>query len=354
MGKEVDKSQKPLVNIIIVTFQEYGFTEKCLESVLKSSYKNILVSLVDNNSDFKVYDKFYKKYKNNKKVSFIRSERNLGFGGGCNKGIEQASGEYVVLLNNDTEVDKDWLNSVVNYMEKHSNVGACQPKIKDLKRREYFEYAGAAGGFMDVYGYPFSRGRIFYTLEKDEGQYDDSVELVWCSGTAIVIRKKVLDKVGLLDEIFFMYGEESDLCWRINHAGYKLMFIPESIVYHKGMGTMKKNPSYKKIFYHHRNGLILLLKNYNSREILKYVCVRVFLDGITFFYYLVRTPSNFNWAAIIVSYLHLSILIPKVASRHLQIKKIKRMSKSRMPVLYKKSIVWDYFIKGRKNYNELV
>ncbi|RJQ27597.1 glycosyltransferase family 2 protein [Candidatus Parcubacteria bacterium] len=343
----------PNVSVIIVTFQEYELTEKCLESVLNSTYKNIKVFLVDNCSDEKIYKSFYKKHKDNKKIEFIRSKKNLGFGGGCNKAIEKINEGYVVLLNNDTEVDKYWLNPVIDYMEKHPNIGACQPKIKDLRRKNYFEYAGAAGGFMDVYGYPFSRGRIFYTLEEDEGQYDDIVELVWCSGTAMIIKQEVFREVGLLDEIFFMYGEESDLCWRINHAGYKLMHIPESIVYHKGMGTMKKNPSYKKVFFHHRNGLILLLKNYTVKEIARYVSIRVLLDGVTFFYYLIKAPHNLNWLAVIVSYINLFFLLPQIIKRHWQIRKVKMASKSLAPILYKKSIVFDYFIKRQEFFNDL-
>lgn len=345
--------KKPLVNIIIVTYQEYGFTKKCLESLLSASYKNIAIYLVDNHSEIGKYEQFYRKFKETKKVKIFRTEKNLGFGGGCNRALEMIKEGYVVFLNNDTVVDKNWLTPIVSYMEKNPRVGACQPKIMSLQKKTLFEYAGAAGGMMDIYGYPFCRGRIFFTREKDTGQYDNIVDLVWCSGTAMITKKSIINKVGNFDEIFFMYGEEADLCWRINHAGYKLKLVPSSRVYHQGAATMKKNPGYKKTYLTHRNGLILLLKNYTVSEWFKYVSVRIVLDFVTFAYYLLNHPSTLNWLALLKAYLNCFFIFPKILQRHFQIRKLRLNSKMIYPPLYTRSIVWDYFVKRKKIFSQL-
>lgn len=344
---------KDLVNIIIVTFNEFEFTYKCVESVLNSNYKNIQIYLVDNGSTREEKKDFYKQFKDIKKVKIIKLKKNYGFGFGCNEAIKLIKKGYILFLNNDTEVDKNFLKPMIKYMNENSDVGACQPKIKSMQNKDYFEYAGAAGGLMDVYGYPFSRGRIFFTLEKDYGQYDDYIDLVWCSGTAMLTSKKILNKVGYFDEIFFMYGEESDLCWRINHAGFKLKFIPQSLVYHYGAGTMNKNPTYKKTFLSHRNGLILLFKNYSLKEITRYIWGRFLLDFATFFYYLFKSTKTFNWFALVLAYINFLILFPKVLYRHIEVNKLKSNYDFIKPDLYKRSIAIDYFIHNKKTYKQL-
>lgn len=343
----------PLVNVIIITYDQYHYTEKCVRSLFDCNYDNLKIFLIDNGSKKQNYREFYNNHKDNSKLEFIRSEKNLGFGGGCNLALNKIKDGYIAILNNDIEVEKNWLQPIVEYMEKHPEVGACQPKIKDINRKEYFEYAGAAGGFMDVFGYPFSRGRIFYTLEKDEGQYDNITDLVWCSGTAFVTKKEVIDKVGLFDEIFFMYGEESDLCWRMNHCGYRLVFIPGSVIYHQGMGTMKKNKSSKKIFYLHRNGLILLIKNYSGWELIKYLPVRMCLDFICFFYYLFQCPLYFNWWALVKAYLNIFWWLPKIVKRHHGVSRIKRKHISGLKYpLYHGSAVINYFLRNKKLFSK--
>jgi len=342
---------QPIVNIIIVTLERYDFTEKCLASLLASGYEKLKIFLVDNGSRLEAYQDFFNRHGENPKIEFIRSEKNLGFGAGCNLALNKISAGYIAFLNNDTEVEKDWLEPIIGYMEAHPEVGACQPKIKDIARKDYFEYAGAAGGFMDVYGYPFSRGRIFYTVEKDEGQYDNIVDLAWCSGTAMVTKKEALEKVGYFDEIFFMYSEEVDWCWRLKRVGYRLISLPDSVVYHHGMGTMKMSRSYKKTFYLHRNSLIVLLKNYNIRSLIKYLPGRVFLDIVSFFYYLIQHPFNLNWFAVIRAYSSLIIHWPMIIKKRREAK----MSQTRddNQSLYRGSIVFDYFIFGKKKFSNI-
>lgn len=342
----------PLVNIIVVTFNEYHYTAECLGSLLSDNYENKKIFLVDNGSDKDIYQNFYNKNKDNPEIEFIRSEKNLGFGGGCNLALREIKEGYVAILNNDVEVEKNWLSPIIEYMKNYPEVGACQPKIKDIKGRDYFEYAGAAGGFMDVYGYPFTRGRVFYTLEKDEGQYDNIIDLVWCSGTCFVTKKEVIDKIGLFDEIFFMYGEEADLCWRMNHAGYRIVFIPGSVVYHHGGGTMRKY-KFNKTFYLHRNGLILLFKNYSKNELWKYFPGRMTFDFVNFFYYF----FNFHFRlclALMKSYSSFLALLQVILGNREKTNELKLQFSKKYPYpLYPRSIIFDYFIKKKKKFSQL-
>jgi GT2 family glycosyltransferase/SAM-dependent methyltransferase len=355
LGKINLNINQPLVNIIIVTLNRYDFTEKCLASLLAGGYDSIKFFLVDNGSRADVYEYFFNRHQDNPKIEFTRSEKNLGFGAGCNLALGKIKEGYVVFLNNDTEVGKYWLQPIIDFMEKHPDVGACQPKIKDIMRKDYFEYAGAAGGFMDVYGYPFTRGRIFYTLEKDDGQYDNIIDLTWCSGTAMVTKKEALDKVGYFDEAFFMYSEEVDLCWRLKRAGYRLVSIPDSIVYHHGMGTMKMSQSYKKTFYLHRNGLIVIIKNYCIKDLIRYLPVRLLLDFVAFFYYLIQHPFNLNWLAVVRADASVLICLPAIYKKRQEInsRKIKDGGNSSYPSLYRRSIVFDYFILGKKKFSAI-
>lgn len=343
--------REPLVNIVILTTNQFDFIGECIRSVLNANYKNVKLYLVDNNSDFDKYTKFRNKFKKLKHLKFIRSDYNAGFAGGCNIALKKIKSGYIVLLNDDTIVSKNWLDSIISYMEEHPEVGACQPKIKNMRKKEYFEYAGAGGGFMDVYGYPFCRGRIFYTIEKDKGQYDDITEVVWTSGNCLVTRASVLKKVGLLDEIFFIYGEEADLCWRMHYHGYKLMYIPKSVVYHYGSGTMGSSTP-RKVFLHHRNGMLLLLKNYSFKNLLRYLPMRIFLDFVSFWYYLIDNKKPLHSLAVIQAYGNLLILSSQISERRRTA--AFKNSKHETPYpLYKRSVILDYFLHKRKKFNQL-
>lgn len=349
-----EKNDAPLVSIVVVTFNTYEHTERCLQSILMSNYSNFTVFLVDNGSKEEVFNEFYSAHKTDKNINFLRLVKNEGFGEGCNQAIRRIKEGYIIFLNNDTVVDKDWLGPLVRYMEKNPEVGACQPKIKDIRYKDYFEYAGAAGGFMDVYGFPFARGRIFFTLEKDKGQYDNIAKVVWCSGTAMITKKEVLEKTGDFDNIFFMYGEESDLCWRMHHVGYKLVIVPKSIVRHYGGGTMSRNPRYKKTFFSHRNGIILLAKNYSLLELLRYLPVRIFFDLVAFCYYLFSYPLNS--LALTLAYMSMLVLIPRIVISRKSTNKVKKEFPSggntNYP-LYGKSIIVDYFLRRKKTFSSL-
>ena len=340
-----------LVNIIIVTTGQFAFVGDCLASLFSCNYKRLQIYLVDNNSNVDEYKKFYERYKKFKNITFYRSKKNLGFAGACNYFLKKIDAGYIVLLNDDTIVTKNWLNPILKYMEKNPDIGACQPKIKSMRQKNYFEYAGAAGGFMDVYGYPFCRGRIFFTIEKDNGQYDDRTEVVWTSGNCLITKADVIKKVGYLDEIFFIYGEEADLCWRMYFYGFKLMYIPKSTVYHYGSGTMGSTS--KKVFFHHRNGLILLLKNYTIEELLTYLPFRIILDIVAFWYYLIINKLPHNALAVVRAYINIFGLLPKIFKRRLQAAfKINKKNSSQYP-LYKQSLIIDYFLRKKKKFSQL-
>ena len=212
-------------------------------------------------------------------VRLIVLDRNYGFAEGYNRALEQVDAEYVVLLNSDVEVTPHWLEPLVTFMDAHPEVAACQPKLLDQRKKSFFEYAGAAGGYLDKYGYPFCRGRIFDVIEEEDGQYETSVPVFWVSGAAMFIRLKDYREVGGLDNRFFAHMEEIDLCWRLKSRGKELMYIPQSRVFHVGGATLNKdNP--RKTFLNFRNNLLMLYKNLPEAELASVMCIRGWLDRL--------------------------------------------------------------------------
>ncbi len=193
-------------------------------------------------------------------IRTIVLDRNYGFAGGYNKALEQVDADYYVLLNSDVEVTDNWLSPMLNFMNENENVAACQPKIRSYFNRTSFEHAGASGGFIDQYGFPFCRGRVFGVVEEDKGQYDDYIDVFWATGACLMVRSKVFWKVGALDSEFFAHMEEIDLCWRLKSRGYRVVCVPGSIVYHIGGGTLHVDSPHK-IYLNFRNNLLLLYKN---------------------------------------------------------------------------------------------
>lgn len=220
-------------------------------------------------------------------VRLVKLDANYGFAEGYNRALSQLDSEYVVLLNSDVEVTPHWLGPLVEYMDEHSEVAACQPKLLNQRNKSFFEYAGASGGYMDKYGYPFCRGRIFDVLEEDHGQYDTVRQVFWVSGAAMFIRLKEYKEAGGLDKDFFAHMEEIDLCWRLNARGKTLVCIPQSVVFHVGGGTLgKENP--RKTFLNFRNNLLMLYKNLPENELKKVLFVRGVLDWIAAFVFFLK------------------------------------------------------------------
>jgi GT2 family glycosyltransferase len=220
-------------------------------------------------------------------VPLIKLDKNYGFADGYNKALEQVEAEYVVLLNSDVEVTPHWLDPLMEYMDAHPEVAACQPKIRSERNKALFEYAGASGGYLDKYGYPFCRGRIFDVVEEDKGQYDTVQPIFWATGAALFIRLKDYRESGGLDGRFFAHMEEIDLCWRLRSRGRGIVCIPQSTVYHVGAATLKKeNP--RKTFLNFRNNLLMLYKNLPEKELKRVMFIREVLDGVAALVFLLK------------------------------------------------------------------
>ncbi len=249
------------IGIVILNYNGVDLLKKFLPSVINNSEKH-QIYVIDNNSNDNSIDFVEKNFK---EIIIIRNEENFGFAKGYNKGLKQINEEVVCLLNNDVEVTKNWLNPVLKTFQTEIETVVVQPKILDFKNKNMFEYAGAAGGFIDYYGYPYCRGRIFGEIEKDYGQYDNDIEIFWASGACFFIRKNVFDELNGFDENFYCHMEEIDLCWRIENLqkGYKKKFIHNCTVYHLGGGSLDYNDP-KKLFYNVRNHKWMLIKNTNE------------------------------------------------------------------------------------------
>ena len=212
-------------------------------------------------------------------VKIVSLDRNYGFAGGYNRALEKVAADYVLLLNSDVEVTPGWLEPLVALLDADSSIVACQPKILDFKRKTHFEYAGAAGGFIDRYGYPYCRGRLFDTVEEDKGQYDTPCDIFWATGAALLVRAAAYRAAGGLDECFFAHMEEIDLCWRLRSRGYRIVCEPRSVVYHVGGATLSAgNP--KKTYLNFRNNLLMLYKNLPAKGLRQVMVVRCILDYV--------------------------------------------------------------------------
>lgn len=230
-------------------------------------------------------------------VQIIRNESNFGFARGYNEALKHIDAEIYALVNSDIEVTENWLKPIIETFENEPQTAIIQPKILDYKRKEYFEYAGAAGGFIDKYGYPYCRGRIFETLEKDKGQYDDNCEIFWASGACFFIRNSVYNELKGFDSDFFAHQEEIDLCWRAFNKGYKAKYNSQSVVYHVGGATLQLgNP--KKTFLNFRNSLLMLIKNLPKEKLYWILFCRLILDGIAGIKFLFQGKFN-HFSAIL-------------------------------------------------------
>lgn len=260
--------------VVILNFNGRNYLEMFLPSLLAYSGNSEIV-VIDNQSTDDSLAFLSQAYPDQVKV--IELPENLGFAGGYNEGLKQVKADYYAIVNSDIEVTEQWLDPLVRFLDENPDYAACQPKIKAYKDKEKFEYAGAAGGFLDSFGYPYCRGRIFDEVEKDHGQYQKTTDVFWTSGACMLIRSKAFWEAGAFDQDFFAHMEEIDLCWRLHNLNYKLACVPASTVYHVGGGTLaKSNP--RKTYLNFRNGLSLLYKNLPKRHLWK-IFVRMILDG---------------------------------------------------------------------------
>lgn len=230
-------------------------------------------------------------------VKIIQNERNAGYAGGYNLALKSVKEDIQILLNSDVEVTEGWLKPIVRVFETEPETAAVQPKILDYKKKDHFEYAGAAGGYIDKYGYPFCRGRIFQELEEDHGQYNEDQYIFWASGACLAIRRSAYNEVGGLDEDFFAHQEEIDMCWRLQNKGYKIKYVSDSRVFHVGGATLQDmNP--KKTFFNFRNSLFLLLKNVEGSKVYQILLIRMLLDGLAGIKFLMEGKFNHFFAIL--------------------------------------------------------
>lgn len=336
------------VAIVILNWNGAKMLRRFLPSVLTGSKgEGVEIYVADNASTDESCEVVGKEFPT---VHLIRLDQNYGFAEGYNKALECVEAEYVMLLNSDVEVSEDWLKPLTEYMDAHSEVVACQPKILSWREKNQFEYAGAAGGFIDKYGYPFCRGRIFEEVEEDHGQYDSVIPVFWATGAALMIRLDVYREVGGLDGRFFAHMEEIDLCWRLHSRGYQIVCLPESIVYHVGGATLKKeNP--RKTFLNFRNNLLMLYKNLPQGELGSVMRIRKILDYMAACFFLLKGDrANFH-AVLQARKEYTAIRSQFEADRE---KNLQKSVCKDVTGRYKFSILWQAKVRGKRTYAELI
>ncbi|MDO4229169.1 MAG: glycosyltransferase [Capnocytophaga sp.] len=325
------------IAIVILNWNGKALLEKFLPSVVQHS-SQATIYVVDNASTDDSVAFVENNYQN---VRLIKLPFNGGYAKGYNLALQQIPEEIFCLVNSDIEVTENWLTPIEKLFSQ-PEIGAVQPKILDYNHPERFEYAGAAGGFIDKYGFPFCRGRIFDTIEEDKGQYDQQTDIFWASGACLFIRKDVFMKLNGFDEDFFAHQEEIDLCWRIHNAGKRIIFTPESVVYHVGGATLAaSNP--RKTYLNFRNGLFMLLKNLPEKGLYKTLFIRMTFDGIAGIRFVFQGKLQFTWA---IFKAHMDFY-----RNFLHFKK-KRQG-SYLPYYKVKSIVWEYFVRNKKYFYDI-
>lgn len=285
-------------------------------------------------------------------VRVVHSGGNIGYSAGNNCGIAESRGKYVLLLNNDIEVTPGWLEPIIDEFESDKNIAAVQPKIRHMLERDAFEYAGAAGGLIDIFGFPFMRGRVFYTIEKDQGQYDTNIDLFWTSGAAMAIRKSVLEQSGYLDNDFVHHMEEIDLCWRMLLQGYRLRIRTDSLIYHYAGGTIKA-ASFKKEYWNHRNSVFMMLKNYSSGRLRYLLPARWLLDVLVVAKSVLVLDIR-KMAAILQAHGWLFTHLPLIMRKRREVQLLRQVDDSALDrFMYQRSVAIDYFLGGKLTFDQI-
>ena len=326
--------------VVILNYNGAQLLRQFLPSVIEYS-RNATVIVVDNNSidqSAQVMQELFPQ------ISFIRLDKNYGYCGGYNHALQKIDFDYCVLLNRDVEVSTHWLEPMVRLMDSDASVAAIQPKILSFKQKNLFEHAGAGGGFIDKFGYPFCRGRIFDTVENDQGQYNDVREVFWASGACLMVRTSLFQKFGGFDEDFFAHMEEIDLCWKFQRMSAKVLYCGQSSVYHLGAGTLGYAAP-QKTYLNFRNGLSLLLKHLNPGEVIWKLATRILLDWIAAFHFLFKGSLG-NFAAILRAHYSFFIQLNRDLRKRRRLRRDFPTYNSRH--VYTGSVVWDHFVKGRK------
>jgi GT2 family glycosyltransferase len=330
------------IAIVILNWNGKRFLEKYLPFLVSNNTAGADIIVADNASTDDSAEFLRKNFPG---IRIIINDKNYGFAKGYNLALSQVDADYFILLNSDIEVSPRWVEPVISLMESDKSIAACQPKIRSYNEREKYEYAGAAGGFIDKYGYPFCQGRIFQEMETDTGQYEEIKEVFWATGACLFVRAGLYKEYGGLDDDFFAHMEEIDFCWRMKNAGYKIMFCPSSMIYHVGGGTLpKKNP--KKTYLNFRNNFILLYKNLPSSQLLKVFLLRLPLDGIAAFKFLFEGHVRDFFAVL---HAHFAFYFSVGSHR----KKRKLIKQKQVSCVYQKSIVFEHYIRKKKTFTQM-
>lgn len=330
------------IALVILNWNGKHLLAKFLPALLKySSNANVELVVADNASTDDSVSFLQNNYPN---IRLIKNSQNGGYAKGYNDALKQVKADIYGLINSDIEVTENWLNAIKNTFEKEESTAIVQPKIMDYKNKEFFEYAGAAGGFIDKYGYPFCRGRVFSTLEKDTNQYSNYCDIFWASGACFFIKSDVFWNVGGFDTDYFAHQEEIDLCWRVKNLGKNVKYTGESVVYHVGGATLNEN-SPKKTYLNFRNSLFNLVKHLPKNKLITIIFIRLILDGIAALKFLLQGKPGHFFAVIKAHFSFYKNLKKQFKKRNNSFK-----SKNYFKV---KSIVWCYFVLGKKNFSDL-
>lgn len=338
-------ASSPSVAVVILNWNGRHFLEKFLPSVIATDYDNLSIIVADNAST----DDSVSFLQNNfPSVQIIYNQDNEGFAKGYNTALQKVSTDYYVLLNSDVEVTMDWIKPIISLMENDKSVAACQPKILSYNEKSNFEYAGACGGWIDKFGYPFNRGRVFDFCETDEGQYDDVAEIFWATGAALFVRSTIFHELNGFDESFFAHQEEIDLCWRMKRAGYKIYVVPSSMVYHVGGGTLPVGNE-RKVYLNFRNNLAMLAKNLSPSEKILKISYRIFLDNIAALQALgkkdIKTFRSIQKA-------HFAFI--KWNLHHKKKDELPNIKLKKLAGVFNGSIVKKFFIEKKRTFSEII
>ena len=320
------------IAVVVLNWNGVELLKQFLPSIVQHS-EQATIYLADNNSKDDSITIVKEQFPS---IKIIQNDANYGYANGYNMALKNVEEEYYALVNSDIEVTENWLDPILSIFDNKTEIAIIQPKILDFKNKSNFEYAGAAGGFIDQYGFPFCRGRVFATIENDNQQYDDEQEIFWASGACFFIRKEVYQKLNGFDGDFFAHQEEIDLCWRAFNLGYKVNYTYKSVVYHVGAATLNQsNP--KKTFLNFRNSLVMLVKNLPKSKLISVIFIRLCLDGLAGIQLILKGKFK-HCFAILKAHFYFYHLI----SKNLQ----KRNSSQKENYYHTKSIVYSYFIRN--------
>ena len=311
---------------------------------MNTQYENLEIVVADNGSSDNSLEVLKNEFET---VTVITNIKNEGFAGGYNWALKKVQADYFVLLNSDVDVDANWINPMVDLMESNHKIGACQPKVLSYNEPNRFEYAGAAAGWIDALGYPFSRGRVFDICELDQGQYDEPSPIFWATGAAMMIRSALFDELNGFDASFFAHQEEIDLCWRMQLLGYHLYACPSAKVFHVGAGTLPRGG--RKVYLNFKNNLIMLTKNLPLKELIWKIPFRFALDAISAWKGLFSGDIAFFRAIVAAHFGYITHILSGKLIRSKSPKSMKTLDG-----VYNDSLVWDYFIKNKQHFNKIV